>query len=76
MKNKYVDKKIPRQELNYEEFSSFGNSVKCVPDERFIRNIIDKKNPKPPKIQDFCVKIKTDWLGNITEFNGVSLKEK
>lgn len=76
LKNKYVDKKIPRQELNYEEFSSFGNSVKCVPDERFIRNIIDKKNPKPPKIQDFCVKIKTDWLGNITEFNGVSLKEK
>jgi hypothetical protein len=43
LKNKYVDKKIPRQELNYEEFSSFGNCVKCVPDERFIRNIIEKK---------------------------------
>jgi len=71
--SKYKDKKIPKQELNYEEFSSFGNCVKFVPDERFIRNIIDKKNPKPPKIQDFCVKIKTDWLGNVIEFNGLRL---
>jgi uncharacterized protein YozE (UPF0346 family) len=70
---KYKDKKIPKQELNYEEFSSFGNCVKFVPDERFIKNILDKKKPKPPKIQDFCVKIKTDWLGNVTEFNGLRL---
>lgn len=70
---KYKDKKIPKQELNYEEFSSFGNCVKFVPDERFIKNILDKKNPKPPKIQDYCVKIKTDWLGNVIEFNGIQL---
>jgi len=25
------------------------------------------------KIQDYCVKIKTDWLGNIIELNGKKL---
>lgn len=73
LKEKYTDKKIPKQELNYAEFSSFGNCVKFVPDENFVMNIIDKNNPKPMKIQDYCVKIKTDWLGNIIDFNGQKL---
>lgn len=73
LKEKYPDKKIPKQELNYAEFSSFGNCVKFVPDINFIKNIQDKTCPKSMKIQDFCVKIKTDWLGNIIEFNGIKL---
>ncbi|MBR4804741.1 MAG: hypothetical protein IK032_08910, partial [Bacteroidales bacterium] len=73
LKEKYPDKKIPKQELNYAEFSSFGNCVKVIPDENFVMNIIDKNYPKPMKIQDYCVKIQTDWLGNIIEFNGQKL---
>ena len=73
LKKKYPDKKIPKQELNYAEFSSFGNCVKFVPDINFVKNILDKRNPKSMKIQDFCVKIKTDWLGNIIEFNNKQL---
>ena len=73
LKEKYPDKKIPKQELNYAEFSSFGNCVKFVPDINFIKNIQNNTNPKSMKIQDFCVKIKTDWLGNIIEFNGIKL---
>ena len=73
LEKKYKDTKIPKQELNYAEFSSFGNCVKFVPDEKFVMNIIDKKNPKPMKIQDYCVKINTDWLGNVVEFNGQEL---
>lgn len=68
----YKDKKIPKQELNYAEFSSFGNCVKVVPDEAFVKSIKDKK-VKTLKIQDYCVKFKTDWLGNIIEFNGKKL---
>ncbi len=72
LKKKYSDKKIPKQELNYAEFSSFGNCVKVVPDETFIKSIKNKKI-KTVKIQDLCIKIKTDWLGNIIEFNGKKL---
>ncbi len=73
LEKKYKDTKIPKQELNYAEFSSFGNCIKFVPDEKFVMNIIDKKKPKPMKIQNYCVKIKIDWLGNIIEFNGQEL---
>ncbi|MBO7228589.1 MAG: type II CRISPR RNA-guided endonuclease Cas9, partial [Bacteroidales bacterium] len=73
LKEKYPDKKIPKQELNYAEFSSYGNCVKFVPNKKFVMNIIDKNNPKPRKIQDYCIKIKTDWLGNVIEFNGQKL---
>jgi hypothetical protein len=68
----YKDKKIPKQELNYAEFSSFGNCVKVVPDESFVKSIKDKRI-KTLKIQDYCIKLKTDWLGNIIEFNGKKL---
>ncbi len=66
LKKKYKDKKIPKTELNYEEFGSFDNSVKHVPAENFVKNLIDK-NAKLPlvKIQDVCVKVDLDWLGNI-----------
>lgn len=68
----YKEKKIPKQELNYAEFSSFGNCVKVVPDESFVKSIKDKQI-KTLKIQDYCIKFKTDWLGNIIEFNGKKL---
>lgn len=75
LKTRYKDTKIPKQELNYSEFSSFGNCVKVEPNEFFVKSITDKKNKdiKQLKIQDYCVKIKTDWLGNIIEFNGQEL---
>ena len=69
LRKKYPDKKIPKQELNYAEFSSFGNCVKVVPDESFVKSIKDKQ-VKTWKIQDYCIKLKTDWLGNIIEFKG------
>ena len=68
----YKDKKIPKQELNYAEFSSFGNCVKVVPDESFVKSIKDKRI-KTMKIQDYCIKLKSDWLGNIIELNGKKL---
>lgn len=99
LQKKYSDKKIPKQELNYAEFSSFGNCVKVAPNEDFVKYLnLDKqkkelkkadgeesekllikieqelKRIKLRKIQDHCIKIKTDWLGNIIEFNGKSVK--
>ena len=69
LKKEYPDKKIPKQALNYAEFSSFGNCVKVVPDEAFVKSIKDKRI-KTLKIQDYCIKLKTDWIGNIIELNG------
>ena len=76
LKNKYKDKKIPKQELHYIEFGSYMN---CSPYEKNAHFTISMKEgkkykgEKPRKIQDFCVKIKTDWLGNIIEYNGQKL---
>lgn len=73
LKRKYQDKKIPKQELNYIEFGTYSN---CTPTEKNVfftlamREGKKYKGTKPRKIQDYCVKIKTDWLGNIIEFNG------
>ncbi len=68
LKEIYGDKKIPKQELNYEELGSFGISAKTEVNENFVRELVYKKGFKgisPLKIQDHCIKIKTDWLGNI-----------
>lgn len=75
LKKQFKDTKIPKQELNYSEFGSFGNCVKVEPNELFIRSITNKKGDtiKQMKIQDYCVKVKTDWLGNIIEFNNKKL---
>ena len=72
----YKDKKIPKQELNFIEFGTYKN---CTPYEmnnlftQLMREGKKYKGKKPRKIQDYCVKIKTDWLGNIIEFNGMKL---
>jgi hypothetical protein len=64
----YKDKKIPKQELNYEEFGSFGTSAKTEVNENFIKELMFKKEIKgnrPLKIQETCIKVHIDWLGNI-----------
>lgn len=76
LKNKYKDKKIPKQELNYIEFGSYMNSSPHEKNAFFTISMKEGKKykgEKPRKIQDYCVKIKTDWLGNIIEFNGQKL---
>lgn len=66
LKKQYGEKKIPKKELNFEEFGSFGTSAKTQVNKHFVNILIDKKyHTEPIKIQDFCIKIKTDWLGNV-----------
>jgi CRISPR-associated endonuclease Csn1 len=65
----YDDKKIPKHELNFEEFGSFGTATKTEVDENFVKELVLKKDfngKKPLKIQDTCIKINIDWLGNIS----------
>ena len=68
--------KISKKDLNYIEFGSYSN---CSPYEKndlftvFMREGKKYKGEKPRKIQDYCVKIKVDWLGNLIEFNGLKL---
>ena len=66
LKKQYGEKKIPKKELNFEELGSFGTSAKTEVDEHFVKILVDKKHETQPiKIQEHCIKIKTDWLGNI-----------
>ncbi|HRK00732.1 MAG TPA: type II CRISPR RNA-guided endonuclease Cas9 [Ignavibacteria bacterium] len=70
LKTQYKDKKIPKKELNFEEFGSYGNSARTEVNESFVRELVfgkSKNNINAPlkKIQDYCIKIKIDWLGNI-----------
>lgn len=67
---KYKDKTIPKQELNYQEFGSFGTSAKTEVNDNFIKELVLKKGfngNKPLKIQDTCIKLTIDWLGNISK---------
>jgi len=68
LRKKYGEKKIPKQEKNYEEFGSYGNSIKTEINENFIKKMVMKKefnDDKLTKIQDTCIKIQVDWLGNV-----------
>ena len=70
------DKKITKKDLNYVEFGSYSNCTPLEMNELFTKSMKEGKKykgEKPQKIQDYCVKIKTDWLGNIIEFNGQKL---
>jgi len=76
LKSKYKDKAIPKQEQNYIEFGTYSNCTPFENNKLFTLSMSQgsKYNgAKPRKIQDYCVKIKTDWLGNVTEFNGIKL---
>ncbi|MBR5803426.1 MAG: hypothetical protein IKY31_03690 [Bacteroidaceae bacterium] len=68
--------KIPKKDLNYVEFGSYLNCTPLEINELFVAYMREGKKykgEKPRKIQDYCIKIKTDWLGNIVEFNGLKL---
>jgi CRISPR-associated endonuclease Csn1 len=66
LKIKYGEKKIPKRELNFEEFGSFGNSAKAEVNTHFVKKLIDENYAvEPLKIQEHCLKIQIDWLGNI-----------
>ncbi|MDR2814621.1 MAG: hypothetical protein LBB79_08240 [Prevotellaceae bacterium] len=59
-------KKIPMKELNFVEYGSYGKSSPFESGEVFIKSQIAKKSAKKPlKIQDTCIKVQIDWLGNI-----------
>jgi hypothetical protein len=76
LKEENKDKKIPKQELNYIEFGTYSNCSPLEKNELFTKLMREGKKykgEKPRKIQDYCVKVKTDWLGNVTEFNGIKL---
>lgn len=69
LKKKYKDKTIPKQEKNYEEFGSYDNCVRTEVNSDFVKELVLKKDFKgnpPMKIQEYCIKIQIDWLGNIT----------
>jgi len=71
LKKKYGEKKLPNKEKNFVEFGSNGNSSKFIVNEDYVKSLKDKNYKyNPIKIIDHCIKLKNDWLGNITEVNG------
>lgn len=76
LKSKYKDKAVPKQEQNYMEFGTYSNCTPFEMNKLFTLSMSqgNKYNgDKPRRIQDYCIKIKTDWLGNVIEFNGMKL---
>lgn len=64
-------KNIPKSELNFVEFGSYRDCSPYEAGEVFIRSLTTDKNDKksaskPLKIQDSCIKLEIDWLGNIS----------
>jgi len=68
LKKKYEEKKgIPKNELNFVEFGSYRDCSPYETGELFVKSLVNKKQKQRPlKIQDSCIKIKIDWLGNIS----------
>ncbi len=68
LKKKYEEKKgIPKNELNFVEFGSYRDCSPYETGEIFIKSLVYKKlKQKPMKIQDSCIKLKIDWLGNVS----------
>lgn len=66
LKKKYGEKDIPKKEMNFVEYGSYRDSAPVEVNEHFVRGLTDKSYKiKPMKIQDYCIKIETDWLGNV-----------
>ncbi|MHB8336038.1 MAG: type II CRISPR RNA-guided endonuclease Cas9 [Ignavibacteriaceae bacterium] len=66
LKGKYGDKKIPKREINFEEFGTFGTSSKTEVNEDFVKALLDSNHKEEPRrIQDTCIKLQSDWLGKI-----------
>ncbi|MBQ8805864.1 MAG: hypothetical protein IJZ68_05225 [Bacteroidaceae bacterium] len=79
IKEKYSDAKTRKSYMNYVEF---GTNINCSLQEVVLsKDKLESKEKseqkstkgKIRKIQDYCVKIKVDRLGNIIEFNGLEL---
>lgn len=72
LKEQYKDKTIPKKELNFVEFGSYRDCSPYEAGEIFTKSLTVDKNdkksaPKPLKIQDSCIKLEIDWLGNISK---------
>ncbi len=70
LKEKYKDKKIPKRELNFVEYGSYRDCSPYESGEAFVKSVTEtnkqkKKEQKLIKIQETCIKIQIDWLGNI-----------
>ena len=76
IKERYKDPKTRKSHMNYVEF---GTNINCsLYDVVLSKDNVDRKEKKSAKgrlrkIQDYCIKIKVDWLGNLIEFNGLKL---
>lgn len=68
IKDKYKNSKSRKVHLNINEF---GTDLNCSQKEKTISVL--KEKIKLRTIKNHCVKIQTDWLGNIIEFNGLKL---
>lgn len=75
LRKKHEGKKsIPKNELNFVEFGSYRDCSPYEVGETFIRSLTTDKTekksiPKPLKIQDSCIKLQIDWLGDISKAN-------
>ncbi len=72
LKEQYKDKKIPKKELNFIEYGSYRDCSPYESGEILIRSLNEEakgknKEFKPLKIQDSCIKLEIDWLGNISK---------
>ncbi len=66
LRRKYGDRKIPKREISYEEFGTYGTCAKTEVNEDFVKALLNNDHDKEPrKIQDTCIKLTSDWLGNI-----------
>lgn len=71
LKEVYKNKDIPKKELNYVEFGSYRDCSPFEMGEVFVKSLNktakgNDKMYKPLKIQEKCVKLNIDWLGNIS----------
>jgi|GEM_PF-398468 len=71
LKKLYKDKKIPKREWNFIEYGSYRDCSPYESGEVFIKSLNEeakgkKKKFNPLKIQDTCIKLEIDWIGNIS----------
>lgn len=66
-KNHSNKRSIPKDELNYREFGSYDGSMMFIPNEDVIKKLNKETYNKKGiiKIQDKCIKLVSDWLGNV-----------
>ncbi|WP_165027164.1 hypothetical protein [Dysgonomonas sp. ZJ279] len=67
IKNMYKDKAVPKKELHFVEYGSYRDCSPFEHGEIFIKEQTKlKSKEKPLKIQNTCIKINVDWLGNLS----------